>query len=81
MCARAGLWEPRAGNCPGPPGQAMRAILLSLALAALTVSLSGCATSFHAGGRKVGMDAGAAVGSPPAPVVHEPPFGTPPPTR
>ena len=20
MCARTGLWEPRVGNCPGPPG-------------------------------------------------------------
>ena len=23
MCARTGLWEPRVGNCPGPPGQAL----------------------------------------------------------
>jgi hypothetical protein len=21
MCARTGLWEPRVGNCPGPPGR------------------------------------------------------------
>src|SRR4051794_26443913 len=51
---------------PTPPctkgEQTMRTLFLTLVLTALILPLAGCATSFHAGGRKVGVDAGAAVG-------------------
>jgi hypothetical protein len=40
----------------------MRALILSIALEILMLSLAGCSADIHAGGQKAGVEAGAAVG-------------------
>ena len=40
----------------------MRALILSIVLEILSLSLAGCAADIHAGGRNGGVGAGAAVG-------------------
>jgi hypothetical protein len=47
----------------------MRTLIVVVALAALTLTQAGCATAFRAGGRNAGVEAGAAIGPPAAPVV------------
>lgn len=47
----------------------MRSKFVILAVAAVAMFFSGCATGFRAGGRNGGVEAGAGVGAQPAPLV------------
>ncbi len=42
MCARPDLWEPWAGNCPGPPGPERATTGVRTAAVLLPRALSGC---------------------------------------
>jgi hypothetical protein len=57
----------------------MRTKLLILTAAVLTLIQIGCATTFRAGGRNGGANAGTAIGPTPAPVVIQEGNATPPP--
>ena len=57
----------------------MRTTLLILTVAVLALFQAGCATSFRAGGRNGGVDAGGTVGRSSPPIVIQEDNGTPPP--
>jgi hypothetical protein len=60
----------------------MRNLCFMLVLAAFTLTPMGCASSFRAGGPRVGVQAGGAVGPQPTPVVIPPPgYVVPPPPQ
>jgi hypothetical protein len=53
----------------------MRTSMTALFLAAVALTMAGCAAGFHAGGRNSGVDAGAAIGR--EPVIVAPPVTHP----